>query len=505
VLTFPALSIFLLLTAMLCLVLAGAALSQGRSAFSRYYAGLMCAAVLYAAGYGLELVSPDRAGMWAMLRIQYLGIPFIPFCWIGLAYAYLEPAGLPRRGQLSLLALAAVMLIAPESNDWHHLYYTYLDYSRVDGVAIAHSGKGPLYWLNIVYLNVGAAYGVLLLFRAWRQSISLYRSQAALLLGGSLLPWLFHLLYQAGLAPRGIDIAPFGIAATGVTFAVATMRHRVLEFLPIARDLVFDSIAEGVIVFDNRGRIVDFNRAATRLMPGLDLSLIGRDGAGVVAMPGTAGAMLIEQGARQLEIRRDMLNDRRGRAVGAVLLIRDVSEKMAMIEELRQFATQDSLTGCHNRRHLFELCRHEVLVAQRYERQLALIMLDIDDFKAINDSQGHPVGDRMLLQVSVLLRDNLRDSDILGRYGGDEFIIILPETDGASAARIAAQLCRLAMSEIGVSLSLGVAECTSADDVDALLLRADMALYRAKQRGKNQAVFDSLPPGDAGPGRNQTR
>ena len=84
-----------------------------------------------------------------------------------------------------------------------------------------------------------------------------------LLLAGSLLPWMFHLIYVMGAAPDGVDIAPFGIAATGVTFAIATLRHRILNIQPLARDLVLDGIAEGVVVLDSKLRIIDFNRAAT--------------------------------------------------------------------------------------------------------------------------------------------------------------------------------------------------------------------------------------------------
>jgi diguanylate cyclase (GGDEF)-like protein len=497
--TFSALPVFLLITALLCLALAVAALVQGRTPFTRYYAGLMLASTAYAAGYGLELASPDLAAMRAMLRIQYLGIPFVPYCWIGLAYSYLEPAGLPRRWNALLLVVAIAMLIIPQSNGLHHLYYVQLDYVRLDGLAIAHSRKGALYWVNIAYLNIGAACGVMLLFRAWRQAIPLYRRQALLLLLGSLLPWGFHLIYQSGGAPRGIDISPFGIAATGLAFAIATMRHQVLDILPRARDLVLDGMAEGVIVLDTRRRIVDFNRAATRLMPGLGLGAIGAQCEAFVALgeEGTFTPQLLDIGARRLEIRCDALQDRRDRRVGAVLLLRDVSEKLALVEELRQLAMTDGLTGCYNRRHLFELCQHALSAARRYGRPLSLIILDIDDFKTINDQRGHLAGDRLLGRVCEILRHRLRATDILGRYGGDEFIVILPETTGADALRTAECLAEDCAAGSDVHLSLGVAEFVAEDGLESLLTRADLALYRAKHAGKNRAVLDAAPNGDA--------
>lgn len=484
-----ALTVFLLVTALFCLVLGIAALRQPPTPFARYFAGLMLAATAYAAGYGLELAAPDLATMKAMLRIEYLGIPFIPFCWIGLAYAYLQPGGLPPPARRLLLATSLAMLLVTQTNALHRLYYVQLDYRQVAGLAIAHTLKGPLYWVNIAYLDLGAALGVLLLFRAWRVAIPLYRRQALMLLGGSLLPWSFHLIYQLGGAPLGIDITPFGIAATGAAFAIATLRHRVLSILPLARDLVLDGIAEGVVVLDSRDRIVDFNRAARTLLPGLDLSSIGTDGSGLIGPPGTPVPVLRDLGGRQLELRVSALTDRNGRKLGAVLLIQDVSEKVALIGELRQLATVDSLTGCFNRRHLFELCQHEVRVAQRYRRPLSLIILDLDDFKSVNDSGGHPAGDRLLRRVAETLRGRLRDTDMLGRYGGDEFIVLLPETPGAAALAIASALGTQCTETCGVGLSLGVAELGADADQADLLARADSALYQAKHAGKGRAVL----------------
>lgn len=491
---FEALSVFLLITALLSLVLAISALFQPKTPFVCHYAGLMLAAAAYAAGYGLELASSDLGGMLAMLRLQYLGIPFVPYFWVGLAYSYLEPGGLPRRWNLFLLAVALLVLLVTQTNNLHHLYYTQIDYVRINGLAIARSSKGVLYWCTIAYLNLWSAVGVMLLFRAWRQAIPLYRRQALLLLAGSLLPWGFHLLYQLGDAPIGIDMSPFGISATGILFTVAALRHRVLSVLPLARDLVLDGIAEGVVVLDTRGCIIDFNRAATLLLPKLDLSLIGRDCAdlidpkqqGIVVLPPQRG----EEG-RKIELRCDRLRDRRGREVGSVLLVQDISEKMAMIEELRQLATTDSLTGCYNRRFLFELCQQLARSARRDGRPLSLIILDIDDFKIINDRDGHPAGDLLLSRVSAILRNGLRASDALGRYGGDEFIVVLPETAGPVALHVAEKLAKACATECGVCLSLGVAQLLEqGEGVDDLLSRADLALYRAKSEGKNRAQLD---------------
>lgn len=166
-----------------------------------------------------------------------------------------------------------------------------------------------------------------------------------------------------------------------------------------------------------------------------------------------------------------------------------------LFSEVQQLARTDSLTGLHNRGHFMELAKREFGRARRFQRPLTAIMLDIDHFKQVNDTYGHAVGDQALEIVAERCRKTVRDIDILGRYGGDEFAALLLETD-LDGARIVAERLRRCIVEppinIGgdnlvVTISVGVAildkTCTA---LDTLLVRADQALYIAKQAGRNQ-------------------
>jgi diguanylate cyclase (GGDEF)-like protein len=159
--------------------------------------------------------------------------------------------------------------------------------------------------------------------------------------------------------------------------------------------------------------------------------------------------------------------------------------------EARQLADVDALTGVHNRRYFHETLERECARAHRYERGLALIILDVDDFKATNDRLGHLAGDDVLAAVAGRLRDAVRESDIACRVGGDEFAVILPE----AGARDAEQLYRRIQFAVGsgasgpaerVRLSAGIAELRPEDDAVALFQQADEALYQAKELGKGQ-------------------
>jgi diguanylate cyclase (GGDEF)-like protein len=168
-------------------------------------------------------------------------------------------------------------------------------------------------------------------------------------------------------------------------------------------------------------------------------------------------------------------------------------ENAKRFREARQLADLDALTGLHNRRYFHETLGREVARAQRYDRQLALIVLDLDDFKAINDRIGHLAGDAVIAESAERVRDVVRSADIACRVGGDEFAVILPESTLADADQLYRRLqTALSARPVGqagrLSFSAGVAELKPEDNPTAFFERADEALYRAKELGKAQVV-----------------
>jgi diguanylate cyclase (GGDEF)-like protein len=169
-------------------------------------------------------------------------------------------------------------------------------------------------------------------------------------------------------------------------------------------------------------------------------------------------------------------------------------EKARLIGELRQLATTDDLTGLHNRRHFFELTEWEIGRARRYGRPLAVILFDVDHFKRSNDTYGHVVGDEVLRAVAARCGQNLREVDFIGRYGGEEMVVLLPESSLEDARAVAERL-RCAVAEapfhtsqgpISVTISLGLAALTDdCPDASTLFDRADTAMYVAKELGRN--------------------
>jgi diguanylate cyclase (GGDEF)-like protein len=179
-------------------------------------------------------------------------------------------------------------------------------------------------------------------------------------------------------------------------------------------------------------------------------------------------------------------------------VVTDISEQQRIEQKLRianakleKLAATDALTGAWNRLHFEQRLTEEIERAHRYGQPLSLLLLDIDHFKAINDRHGHQTGDRVLVEICRRLGHQMRETDLLARWGGEEFVAVLPHTPAAAAMALAERIRRLIPSEplppVGaVTVSAGVAQLQSDDDLDSLFQRVDRALYRAKERGRDR-------------------
>ncbi|MGH3086107.1 MAG: GGDEF domain-containing protein [Rubrobacteraceae bacterium] len=171
-------------------------------------------------------------------------------------------------------------------------------------------------------------------------------------------------------------------------------------------------------------------------------------------------------------------------------------ESEVVIERMKHLAETDDLTGLYNRRRVSRLLEEEMERGRRHELPLSIIVFDIDDFKRVNDEFGHEVGDAVLAEVARLVGENLRESDGFGRWGGEEFLIVAPETRRKSAYRLADRVRAIIEGhdfglKTRISASFGVSEFGVRDSGTVLLKRADVALYRAKTRGKNRVETEA--------------
>ena len=314
----------------------------------------------------------------------------------------------------------------------------------------------------------------------------------------------------------------YSLVTLGLSFYVWRRREKE-NTLAFARDKVLECIDDAVIVLDRQLRIVDVNPAARNLLSSSDKSMVGVLIQEFLPISYDFGQLLADAENRQVEMDLTLAGGRQAifdlrisklrkpnrEWVGILVVARDVSERVDMVDdrermileleeaktELTRQANFDFLTGIYNRRYFIDVAGRELVRSLRYRRPLSLIMMDIDHFKVVNDSFGHEAGDRVLFEVARAIKLDLRQIDILARFGGEEFIVLLPESN-QEQARLTAEKIRLTIAELRIeelnpgfrlTISLGIAG-KSADDVSSLsdlLRQADVALYAAKKAGRN--------------------
>ena len=296
----------------------------------------------------------------------------------------------------------------------------------------------------------------------------------------------------------------------------STSLHEVLGIKPESIHSVIDLIPAPVFIADSEGLLSNSNHAFNLLFH-LDQSSHGEPLKTLLPEPlpklidearqegGGRGMTSFEaefqtpgKGIRFIRVQLCEFLDRAGKPGGMVGLIFDITEDARRFDRLRQLSILDELTSLPNRRHGLERVQNLLQQSQRNEFTFSFMILDIDNFKAVNDYEGHQAGDVVLQDIAEIIQELCRSYDLAFRYGGDEFIICLPNTGPEAALAFAERICGAIAAHpfllqdstrINSTVSIGIANFPeNGDSLEQLLSAADTALYSAKQAGRNQVV-----------------
>ncbi|HON72337.1 MAG TPA: GGDEF domain-containing protein, partial [bacterium] len=199
------------------------------------------------------------------------------------------------------------------------------------------------------------------------------------------------------------------------------------------------------------------------------------------------------------EIRKYPIISKPNKEIGIAWYIRDVTEQYKLSAQLKSYAEKDELTGIWNRRKWVEMARMEIIRTQRYRRPFTVMSIDIDYFKKVNDTLGHEAGDKALISITDTISSKIRNIDIFGRIGGEEFAIIFPEIGREEAYTVANRLLagvsdnkiHINGKELSVTISIGITTYDGSSDMtlEELIRKADNAMYEAKRTGRNKVCF----------------
>jgi signal transduction histidine kinase len=322
------------------LVARGRRTMPGSTAF-----GLAMFAIAYWALIGALHAVVDSVDLRIQLaQLQYIGIVAVAPLWLMFGSQYARARWLDDPAALVVIwVIPLTTLVMAFTNEWHHLLWVAIEpVTTSDGVRLVYR-HGPWFWIAVAFNYICLTACTVLLFESMRKFPLPYRRQSALFLTGALLPWLGNALYISDVLPAGIDLTPVGFAASGTALLWGFYRHRLFGLVPIARDLVVESMDEAVIVLDAQRHIVDFNPAAERVV-GCSMDSIGRHidiavpwwTRAVTDAGGPAWPAVIATGAGFLEVEVKPVRDGQEHFAGWLVIARDVSARRQADHERRE-------------------------------------------------------------------------------------------------------------------------------------------------------------------------
>lgn len=443
-------------------------------------------------------------------RLQYLGIATLPPNLFIFTWRYVGWDAWLNRRVVTLFNLASIiMLVLVWTNGWHGLVWKQMvqdDSGPFTMLALTH---GPAFWAWIFFSHINIIVALVVLSKAYLVSSIIIRRQYRFMFIAFLTPFIANIVYLYKLLPvPNLDPTPISFCLAILLMGCCFIRYRMYDVMPIARYEVFMSLPDGIMVIDNHDRLAFINPAAETILGQSNDDVVGSELCNFIDRKILPDQTEQEHVTHEMEIaikgkdktfdlRFSRLSSTQKEHLGWLIVWRDISQRKTLENELRCLASTDSLTGAYNRRHFINKGRDEVERCLRYGKSMSVLMLDIDHFKKINDEFGHDVGDLTLQAFTRICKGGLRNFDTFGRLGGEEFAVLMPETDIHQAISIAERLRKAIMEmqvlagkqAVTMTASIGIASLDDHNqDIESILKSADQALYQAKNSGRNRVA-----------------
>lgn len=470
-------------------------------------------------------ITENPAIQLVYVKLAFVDLSLLGAGWLVYTFFLTEHTALLRNKKAVLFFLPALLTSAGVLVNYRGMFVQPFDGAYINRY------YGPLFWIVIPVLLGYLLVPLFIMAKTFasaqaprtKRKIKLVLIGIVVLLAFAVFDIFINVIYfsSAMIVP---GLTSLGIFVSAIFFVIAIRRYKMLDIVMIAHQDVIDTIADGILVLDEHERVMEINRS---FRPYLDLRL-GERFVIESFLKFSCGEPQREQFLQTYReeplrtARIDIIAEEADRRyislqtapiilnkvrVGRIVTLQDVTEVRRLVNDLERMAVTDSLTGCYNRHYLTRHLESDIMLHVRGHRPFAILLLDIDFFKRINDQFGHLAGDEVIVWTVNTIRRSIRQTDIIARFGGEEFMIYLPDTAPTEAAILAERIkasveTRQATVENGayrlsITVSIGLLSVDTFEGelqsnpngyITQLFAMVDEALYQAKKNGRNQVV-----------------
>ncbi|MGD9559405.1 MAG: diguanylate cyclase [Oscillospiraceae bacterium] len=483
----------------------GYTIAKQRTAKMLYFTCFIICVTIFSLGYLLQITASSLDAALVAYRLEYLGVPFIgPFFYL-FCRDYANCTYRNRGYVLALMAFPMLVVLLVATWPASTLFIEDFQFSSWGSLFHLQAVPGVLYYVGMAYFYGFALAGAVLIFRYLvRTNLPNAKYYFTILLLLVLLVVLGQVLTWLGIFPLSFNAVPMAVTLGAILLEWHLVRFRTQEWTGLGRESVVEKMKDAFVLLDTKGRFLDANAVAYAYFSGLENLSAGATIDRIADFPEALVAgredvteFTIGEGEDTIYLRasRSPL-EYDGRVLGSCIMFYDISETRVLMNNLQALATKDALTGLLNRGTFFNYAQRDFDLAIRNRENASVLMIDIDFFKMVNDVHGHLYGDKVLVEIASILLNRLRNTDIVGRYGGEEIAVWLPGASSEGAA-IIADVIRRAVEHttfesdngrFNVTISVGVCALDAArhSNLEAMISDADTALYRAKAEGRNR-------------------
>lgn len=445
-------------------------------------------------------------------KFQYIGIALTPLTWLIFSLTAIRKTEYLKTrytALLSVIPLITIMLAA--TNDSHHLLWKTIDFTQFS-IITEHGAWFPVHIIySYILITIATLSAAIQYLRHPK-----YKQELIAIIISPLLVLFANFNNLADLIDtHNLDIVSLSFVFSILMFAWVVLKGHYLQLAPIARTILIENMQDAIVVLDIDQHVIDLNPSAIKLLRKQKSDIYGELFSRVLRDKDIS-KKIVENSHTELLLNNTYLQALNTRisalsreAEGFLIVFRDISELKSTQEKLEKaknelqkankalqiMANTDHLTQLPNRRYFLEKFSLEVARKNRHDSPLSMLILDLDHFKSINDTYGHTAGDEVLRRVSSIIKDSVREYDIAGRLGGEEFGLILPDTDIEGAKNYAERLRKNIQTshnenEIPITASIGLTEAKKEMSVEQIIEAADTALYHSKETGRNKVTVD---------------